>query len=161
MKLEIDRPRRLFGLLPLIAFVIAAQGQALGLEHCPLHDALPGSAYGTVSVDPLQETGSALTHGDHESPFADDHSASTTHSNGGSPTHHAAAPGSHDHTSGPGGCMECGIGSGLGTMLEPGTEASIPSLHDRVGPIARDIRVMGPRHLPFELHLPNAPPPSA
>jgi len=55
---------------------------------------------------------------------------------------------------------DCHVGSTTFTDGHHG-QVSTPSLHPTTGPVAGSGPPMGPRHVSYELHLPNAPPLSA
>lgn len=54
--------------------------------------------------------------------------------------------------------MECGLGPGVEAADWLILDAAVPLPPTTAGPIDGPGLVFGPRHLPFELHLPNAPP---
>lgn len=125
-------------LLFAVVFLTAVQGQAVGLRHCSLHDALPGSA---GSERALVEPGG------HDSPV----SGPSAHE----PGHHAQEG---EHSGAPGGCMDdCHIGST--TVAEGGAaRISTSALHPSSGPVTKSGLLKGHRHASYALHLPNAPP---
>lgn len=133
---------RICSLFFAAVFLTAAQGQALGLRHCSLHDSVPGTSHpGTPAHGSVPSTG---------------HPASAPDVPGEHDHGHAAQEGQHSGALG--GCMDdCHVGS---TSVVLGDVGSISSaaLYSSPGALAGSRSFEGPRHLPYELHLPNAPP---
>lgn len=139
MRIRSPTPARLLALLLAVAFVCATQGEALGLRHCPYHDAVPVAG--------------------HQPADASDDGASAPGS------HLAAADGSHSaqhrpHPDGPCTCIQdCHVGTSQpGPASDPALLAALPATPVLPAASAHGGMLHGPRHELFELHLPNAPP---
>ncbi|MDX1568675.1 MAG: hypothetical protein R3223_12790 [Longimicrobiales bacterium] len=141
MRLQEKRAGRAVTFLFAVVFLTAAQGQALGLRHCSLHDALP-----VAGMLDRHDANSAA----HGSPTASSPIHGEAHEH-----HHAAHEG--EHSGAPGGCMDdCHVGAT--TVAGPVASVSTPSLYPSSGAVAPPAAPVGPRHQTYELHLPNAPP---
>ena len=140
---------RICSLLFAVVFLAAAEGQALGLRHCSLHDALPHSG---AASNPVES--SSRDHGASPDGITEEVPARGHHADRGAAAHE------HDHAGGPGGCMDdCHIGSP--SSADPGDGPVSPwSLRAFSGSVDGSASLEGHRHDSFELHLPNAPPSS-
>lgn len=131
--------RRLLSLALAVVFLFGTGVQAAGLQHCPMHDASAGG----LAIDAPTPTAG------HGEPAAH-----------GGTSHQHTSGASHDRSSCTclGGCdaqvsasaPETGLG--LLSLLPPPETLPVPE--------AEGSLLQGPRHDLFELHRPNAPPPS-
>lgn len=135
--------RRCMHLLLTVAFIWAAGLGAYGSPACPSHDALPGP------VDEANPAAAASVGGLHL-PEAD-----------GTSGHDGAAQSHTNHGSdGPCTCIAHCQAPTSGSDLQSAPAASIASSKHitRIPLPDRGSTSLGPRHAPFELPLPNAPP---
>ena len=141
---EVTFVRRTSAVFFAAVFLTTAQGKALGVRHCPVHDGVPGPA-----------PPAPLSSGSHDHPS--DHASS--HGPLAGPSTHE-----HDHSGAHGGCMgDCHVATGnhVGAFSAHSAQSEPPLFSSTAGPIDISTAFIGPRHAPFELHLPNAPPRSA
>ena len=141
---EVTFIRRTSAVFLAAVFFTTVQGQAFGLQTCPAHDGVP-------EPDPP----APLSSGSHDHPS--DHASSHGPLKGPS-THEQDHSTDHDI------CMgEChvSIGKHLADFSGHFAQSKVPLFSSTAGLISSRTAWVGPRHRPFELHLPNAPPRSA
>lgn len=136
VKREASIPQRLVSVVVAVLFLWAAGPDAYGAHPCPHHGALPAAASAAQEGANQSEDGPIRT--------------------AGSEDHHQ-----HDHhPDGPCTCVETcpAPDTGAVSLPAPATLADA-SLAARALPVpVVDTRALAPRHSPYELHLPNAPP---
>ena len=147
MKRTASVTRRIATFFLAVLFVWAAGPDAYGLHPCPEHSSLAAAGHGHAG-----HSTSALS-------GAEGSDASEAPSGSEAPV--TASQSSGQHSGGTCSCIESCVVAG--SVAAPSADVFVsskqfPDVRTRAAEVRSDAAQLTPRHAPFELHLPNAPP---